>query len=358
MAVDEALLRMLVEEDSPSGAEDRLRDRVLARFREAADRWERDVHGNLILTRNPGRQPVLMMAAHMDEIGLMVTHIEENGYLRFQPVGGLDPCVLPGARVRIRGKEGPVYGVIGKDPVHFVPRGKEREQCAELLKDWEKMWVDIGAESREEAQKRVAIGDSGVVVAEYGVLSGSRRVARAFDDRVGVFVMLEVFRQLEVDFCVHAVCTVQEELGMRGAVTSAYRLQPDFGLAIEVGFATDYPGASPRKHGEIRLGGGPILHRGPNIHPAFGALLEETAREKGIPFQQSAAPGPTGTDAWVMQVAREGVATALISIPLRYMHTPSEVLDLRDVEAAIGLLREALPRLPALAPLTRTSATG
>lgn len=359
--LDEDLLARIISLPSPSGSEGRVRDALIAHARSfGADLIESDVNGNLYLGLNVKGRPRIMLPGHMDEIGLMVSYIEDNGYLRFRPVGGFDQCVLPGTRVLISTRNGDVPGVVGKEAIHFIGRDRVPDACKDAISKWENLWIDIGVDSREKAEELVAVGDCAVIDWGYGHLAGSRRVARAFDNRVGAFVVTEVLRFLRLKSAkfpaaVYAVGTVQEEIGIRGAVTSSYRLEPDIAIAVDVGFATDYPEAKVKIVGKVHLGKGPVLHRGPNIHPLLEERLMETARRLQIPVQISASPGPTGTDANPIQLSRSGVATALVSIPLRYMHTPAEVLDLSDVDAAIRLIAETVITLTPDDDLTRSS---
>jgi endoglucanase len=346
---------------SPSGLEGRVREALAKHARSfAADTIESDVNGNLYLGLNPKGKPRVMLPGHMDEIALMISYVEDNGYLRFRPVGGFDQCVLPGTRVVISARDGDIPGVVGKEAIHFIGRDHAAEACKDAISKWENLWIDIGVSSREEAEKFVSSGDCAVIDWGYGKLAGHRRVARAFDNRIGAFVVAEVLRYLKresraISAAVFAVGTVQEEIGIRGAVTSSYRLEPDIAIAVDVGFATDYPEAKVKIVGKVELGKGPILHRGPNIHPLVENRLEETARRLKIPVQMSASPSATGTDANPIQLSRSGVATALVSIPLRYMHTPAEVLDLRDVDSAIRLIAETVRTFTSRDDLTKRS---
>jgi len=359
--LNEKVLERIIALPSPSGQEGRLREALVAHAREfGADVIETDVNGNLYVGIQPKGKPRVMLSGHMDEIALMISYIEDNGYLRFRPVGGFDQCVLPGTRVMISTRHGDVPGVVGKEAIHFIGRDRAAEACKEAISKWENMWIDIGVSSRKEAERLVSAGDCAVIDWGYGRLAGHRRVARAFDNRIGAFVVAEVLRylkeaRLSFSAAVYAVGTVQEEIGIRGAVTSSYRLEPDIAIAVDVGFATDYPEAKVKVVGKVELGKGPILHRGPNIHPLVEDRLEETARRLKIPVQVTASPGPTGTDANPIQLSRGGVATALVSLPLRYMHTPAEVLDLTDVDAAIRLIAETVATFTPRDDLTKRS---
>ena len=344
MKIDTSLLERLISTPSPSGFEGKIQSIVREELSKVCHEVLTDLHGNVIGGLNPHAPLRIMLAGHCDEIGLMVKYIDENGYLFFGAIGGVDAGVLPGAHVTVHTRKGEVPGVIGRKPIHLMDE-KERGKQLKL----HELWVDIGAKNREEAEKVVAPGDPITVVASYRPLMGSLVAGRGFDDRIGVFVVIETMKGLSEKGCqvaVYGVSTVQEELGLRGARTSAFGIDPQAGIAIDVGFATDCPDVEKKRVGDVSLGKGPILHRGPNINPVLGNHLERVAREKEIPFQLTGEPRATGTDANAIQVNRAGVAAALISIPNRYMHTPAEVISLEDVENAVNLLVEAISLLP------------
>jgi len=286
-----------------------------------------------------------MIAGHIDEIGLMITHVDDKGYLYVAQIGGMDPSLLVGQRVKIMTEKGEVFGVIGRKAIHQMD-AEERKKNVEM----KNIWVDIGSDSKKDAEKRVAIGDPIVVDVPYRRLNGDKIVSRATDDKVGAFIVAEVIRALskkKLNISVAGVATVQEEVGLRGAMTSVYSVNPDAGIAIDVGFASDHPETDPKKLGTVALGKGPVLHRGPNINPVLEKELFKTAKKIKVPYQVAAEPRGTGTDANAMQLSRGGVATALISIPNRYMHTPVEVISLTDLENSIKLLTEYLAAHPA-----------
>jgi endoglucanase len=286
----------------------------------------------------PDAELRVMLAGHVDEIGLMVNTIDEQGFVGFVPIGGVDPAVLAAQRVRVLGADGPVPGVIGRKAIHLMEQ-EERGKASKM----HELWLDIGAKDKEDAEKAVAVGDPIVIDAGFQQFRNELAVARAFDDRVGAFVCLEAMRLLaerELEAGVYCVTTVQEEVGLRGATTSAYGCDPHVGLAVDVGFATDHPQGGAERFGEAKLGGGPILHRGCNINPVVGRGLIDAAKGAEIPYQMSAAPRRTGTDAAAIQLSRGGVATGLISVPNRYMHTPVEMVSLEDLENCAQLLAE------------------
>ncbi len=335
-------LKRLMGAVSPSGYE---QDAVRI-FREEAAQFagdiRTDVHGNTAIVLNPGGSPRVMLAGHYDEIGFIVTLIDAKGFLWVAPIGGWDPQIPQGQRVSIRTAQGLVPGVIGKVPIH-VQKPDDRNKVTPLSD----LWVDIGAKNKAEAEKMVSVGDP--MVLDQGVmeLPNGRLVGRAFDDRAGAFVVLETARALaRLSFAaeVHAVGTVQEEIGSRGATTSAFGIAPDVGIAIDVTHATDHPmmDAAEKREGRVTLGGGPVLARGANINPVLYDHLRKTATRKKIPVQVVADGRATPTDADPIQITRAGVAAALVSIPLRYMHTPVEIIAVKDLDATVDLLAAAI----------------
>jgi len=339
-------LKELVETPSPSGFEQPAQ-RVLRRELEGvADEVRTDVMGNVIarLKGEGEGAPRVMLAGHCDEIGFMVKYIDDGGFLYFAPIGGVDAHLVPGQRVQVHAASGPVAGVVGKKPIHLM-EAKDRETVVKF----KSQFIDIGCGDRAEAEALVAVGDPVTFAVGLERLQGDKVTSRAFDDKMGAFIVARVLQEVRrrgpapVDL--YSVSTVQEELGLRGGTTSAYGVNPDIGIAVEVGFATDFPDVDKKEVGETRVGGGPIITRGANINPALFSLLVETARSEGIPHQISGSPRATGTDANVIQLCRGGVATALVSVPLRYMHSPSEVLSLADIENTVRLLTALLYRI-------------
>jgi len=338
-------LKKLLRTISPSGFEEEAARVWLGEARTFADRVWTDAHGNAYALVNEGGSPRVMLAGHMDEIGLMITHIDEQGFLYFTTIGGWDPQILQGQRVWVRTREGRVLGVIGKKPIHLL-KNEAREKVAKV----EDLWIDIGVKSKEEAEKLVQIGDPAVLAYEPQELRNGLLVARGVDDKVGAFVVLEAARllsKLNPKAEVYAVATVQEEVGLRGARTSAFAIDPKVGIAVDVEFATDFPtmDAEKKRLGAVELGKGPVLVRGANINPKLFELLVETAQAEGIPYQLVGAPGGTGTDANVIQLTRAGVATGLLGVPNRYMHTPCEIVSLSDLENTCKLMAHAVARI-------------
>jgi endoglucanase len=270
----------------------------------------------------------------------MVMHVDDKGFLYFSAVGGVDAAILSGQRVKIHAVHGPVLGVIGRKPIHLM----EPDEHNKPVKIHE-LFIDIGAKKRKEAERHVSVGDYITIDVGLQPMLNNLVAGRGFDDRAGAFVVVETLRRIQdrrLKVAVYGVTSVQEEIGLRGARTSAYGIDPHVGIAVDVGFASDFPGADAKRTGECILGKGPTLHRGPNINPVLGRLLEETAKKRRIPYQVTAEPRATGTDANAIQVNRAGVAAALLSVPNRYMHTPVEVISLDDLDNASRLLAEFL----------------
>lgn len=334
-----AFLRELLEAKAPTGHEFESQAVCDKYMKNVVDEYRKDVLGNRIATLNPAAGTSVMFAGHIDELGLQISYIDEKGFLYFGLLGGHDLVIPSGRRVLILTKNGVVRGVTGKRAVHLLS-ASERTKVPQV----HEMWIDIGARSRAEAEARVSVGDPAVYDETVELLNGSIAVARAFDDRAGCYIAMESARRLakekKLAVRVDAVATTQEEIGTRGAQTAAQGLNPTVGIAIDVTHATDHPDADNRKFGRISLSGGPAICRGPNINPLVFDKLVAAAKKAGIPYQVEADPRPTGTDARVIQMANGGVAAGLISVPLRYMHTPGEVVDIAVVEQCVQLLVE------------------
>lgn len=331
-------LKTIADAPSPSGYEQPAARVYRAYTEPLADVVSTDVHGNVTAVLNPGASMRIMLAGHMDELGFIVHHIDKEGQLHFRTIGGHDSAVAIGQRVWIYGKQR-IAGVIGRTAIHLQDEA-ERKKKPEI-KD---MWIDIGATSREQAAEVVSLGDVATYQCEFQPLLGDRATARGFDNKMGTFIVAETLRLLkedgglDPDVGVYAVATVQEEIGLRGARTASYGIAAQTGVAVDVNHATDYPGSNKVLHGELEVGKGPSVSRGPNINHVTFDLITAAARAAGIPYQVSVSAGGTGTDANAMQLNRAGMATGLLGVPLRYMHTPVELLSLKDVEDCARLM--------------------
>jgi endoglucanase len=335
-----AFLKTLLDTPGPSGFETHAarvwRDEA-ATFASVSG----DVLGNSFASVGPADGPVIMLAGHIDEIGLIVTYIDDDGYVYVAPIGGWDPQVLVAQRLRFRGRHGDVVGVIGKKPIHLI-KLDEREKAAKITD----LWVDIGAASREEAEAQLRVGDAGVIDQTALEFPNGRIVSRSIDNRVGAFVVLEALRRYAAKpgaARVVAVATTQEEIGLTGggALVGTTRTKPTMAIVVDVTFATDHPGIEKKEHGNHKLGGGPVLTRGAVVSPVAFGLVRDAAERLGVPYTVQAAGKLTSTDAdWVF-VAREGVATAVLSIPNRYMHSPNEMIALLDLDRAADVIVEA-----------------
>lgn len=333
-----AFLEAMLALPSPSGYEGPVRELWQKHLAPYAEQVETDVHGNAIAVLNRNGEPRIMLAGHMDELGLQVAHIADNGYIHFHTIGGFDVSTIAGRKVRIHTVDGPVLGVTGRKAIHLMT-DEERKK----LPKTHEMWIDIGVKDGEAARKLVAIGDPVTYDPNFELMGDGLAVARGFDDRMGAFVVAETLRRVahgkkKLGVALFGVGTVQEEIGLRGARTSAFGVDPLVGIAIDVTHASDHPEVDKRKVGDVKLGAGPVITRGANINPEVFQLLIRVADSEKIPYQVEAAAGGTGTDANAIQLTRAGVATGLVSVPLRYMHTPVEVLSLDDLDAASKLL--------------------
>ena len=342
-----AFLKKLLDTPGPSGFES-----APARlWREEARGFATvrgDVAGNsLAEVAGSGGGPTIMLAGHIDEIGVIVTYVDDQGYAYIAPIGGWDPQVLVGQRLRFLGRGGDVFGVVGKRPIHLM-KPEERDKASKMTD----LWVDVGATSKAEAEARIAVGDPGVIDSRTMDFPNGRLVSRSIDDRIGAFVVLEALRRYAERpgaARVVAVATTQEEIAWRGggALVGASGLNPQMALVVDVTFATDHPGIEKKEVGDHKLDSGPVLSRGSIISPVVFELLRSTADGQEIPYTVHAAGRDTSTDADAIHLAREGVATALVSVPNRYMHSPNEMVSLADLDRTATLLAETCRRVTA-----------
>ena len=338
-------LKRLLSTPGPSGYE----EAAAKVWREEAGKFAEvygDRMGNSFATIGAGGSPRVMLAGHIDEIGVMVTHVDENGLVRFTGVGGWDPQVLVGQRVKLLTKGGEVAGVIGKKAIH-VMEADERKKVSEI----KSLWIDIGARDAEEAKGMVRVGDVGVIDADLVELPNGRIASRSVDNRMGAFVVLEAVRLLseenDIGAEVVAVACVQEEIGLYGARGAAFGLDPDVAIAVDVTQATDTPGVSKNEHGDHALGSGPVIKRATNISPIVSEGLIAAAESENISYTLEADSRSTGTDADAIQFTRAGIATGLVSCPNRYMHSPNEVVEVEDVENCARVIAAYIKTLSA-----------
>jgi len=340
---DLEFLRNLTEAPSPSGYEVPAADLLRKRLAPSASSIQTNVLGSVHATlKGKGKAPSVMVAGHIDEIGLMVKYIDDDGFISFDSIGGIDAAILPGMRVDVHatgeGKHSVLRGVMGRKPIHLIDPD-DRKTVTKI----DKLFIDVGL-SAKEARAQIRIGDPITYGVGFECFGDGFAVARSFDDKIGVWIAARVLEEIKKaggaqgDFI--AAGTVQEEIGLRGGITSAYGIDPYIGISVEVGHATDYPQISKTSYGEAVCGKGPLIARGPNINPVLFELLVSAAKKTEQAYQISAEPKATGTDANPIQVSRGGKVAGLLSIPLRYMHTPTEVLKLDDLDAAVKILTQ------------------
>jgi len=328
--------KQLLETPSPSGYEQPVQKLVREYIADFADEVTTDVHGNVIMCKNPGAPLRVMLAGHADQIGLLVTMIDEHGFLYTQTIGGWDPQQLIGQRMVVWTDNGPINAVIARKPIHLLT-DEERKQVVKT-KD---LWLDIGAKDKKEAQELVRIGDPVTLQLGFQELRNNRANSPAMDDKTGVWVVCEALRRVDaakLNCSLYAVSTVQEEIGLRGARTSAYGIDPHVGIAVDVTHATDCPTIEKKQEGEISLGGGPVISRGPNMNRVVVEKLIAVCDEKKLDYQLAASGRAEPNDSNSLQVTRAGVAAAVVAIPNRYMHSAVETIALDDIDHAADLL--------------------
>lgn len=329
-------LEDLLTSPSPSGYEQPVQAVVRTFVGEFADEVRTDWHGNVIAAVNPAGSPRIMLAGHCDQIGLMVKYIDDRGYLWVDSIGGWDIQMLIGQNLVVWGRDGAVPGVIARKPIHLLSPD-DRKKVPEL-KD---LWIDIGAKDREEARQVVAVGDPVTFELGFRRLRNNLAAAPGMDNKVGAWVVMSALQQAarqHPQAAIFAVSTVQEEIGLRGAQTSAFSIDAQLGIAVDVTHATDCPTLDMKQYGEVSLGLGPMLYRGPNVNPIVHRRLVELAQRHEIPVQTGGLSRAASNDANVMQISRGGLATGIVAIPNRYMHSPVEIVSLSDLEHAAALI--------------------
>ncbi len=338
------LLKELSNAPGVSGFEGNIREIMTGELEGHVDEIETDSLGNVIATKNGKKNGKrIMLAAHMDEIGLMVRHIDKEGFVKFTKIGGINDQMLLNQEVYIHSDNGRILGVIGAKPPHRM-KAAERKKVIE----YENMFIDIGASSKEEAEKEINIGDPITIKHEFSQLKGSIVTGKAFDNRIGCYVLIETLKRVKSDSTIYGVGTVQEEVGLKGAKTSAFKINPDMAIALDVTIAGDHPGIK-EEEAPAKINEGPAIiltdasGRGLITHPIVKKLIIDTADEEGIPYQLEVSEGGT-TDATAIHLTREGIPTGVLSVPTRYIHTPVEVVSLDDVENTIKLLVAVLEK--------------
>lgn len=329
-------LKQLLHTPSPSGYERPIQDVVRNYVASFADTVRTDAHGNVIACKNPDAKVRVMFAGHCDQIGMLVTHFHDNGFIYAQTIGGWDPQQLIGQRMMIWTSGGPIPAVISRKPIHLLT-DEERKQVVKL----DDLWLDIGAKTKQESMDLVRIGDP--VTLQLGMQEMRNGLANspAMDNKTGLWTVIEALRraaQNPLKVGVYAVSTVAEEIGLRGAQTSAFGIDPHIGIAVDVTHATDCPTIDKRQQGDLSLGNGPVIFRGPNMNPVVTERLIQTAKDKLIAHQLSASGRAVPNDANALQLNRAGVATGLVSLPNRYMHSAVEMVSLDDLDRAADLL--------------------
>jgi endoglucanase len=308
-----------------------------------ADRVSTDLHGNVIAAKNPDAKLRVMLAGHCDQIGMLISHFHDNGFLHAQTIGGWDAQQLIGQRMTIWTANGPLPAVIARKPIHLLT-DEERKQVVKL----EDLWLDIGAKNKDEAKELVQIGDPVTLKLGYQEMKNGLANSPAMDNKCGLWVVIEALRRAanrDLKCGVYAVSTVAEEIGLRGAQTSAFGVDPQVGIAVDVTHATDCPTIDKRQQGDVALGSGPVIPRGPNMNPVVVERLLSICKQKEIPHQLTASGKAQANDSNAIQISRAGVATGLVAIPNRYMHSAVEVISLDDIDRAADLLAEFVASL-------------
>ena len=336
-------LKRLIDTPSPSGFEGQIQNIISEEMQSYVDSIATDVMGNLIGTKNESGEVKVMLASHCDEIGFIVKYISDDGFLFFDCIGKIDVNIVPAQRVHIHAKNGPIMGVTGKKSVPLIDL-EDRNKGVRP----DEQWIDIGAKNKKDAEKYISVGDPVTFSSGLEMMGDDLLVSRGLDDKIGVFVIAGVLDSLageEHDAAVYAVSSVQEEVGMRGVRTCTYKIKPHIGIVVDVGLATDFPGIDYRKTGECKLNEGPIFYKGGYTNSFIEELLIDTAIKENIPFQFAVSPNGTGTDTDAIQLSREGIATATVNIPIRYLHTPVEIVSMKDVEHTINLIAHFIRKI-------------
>ncbi len=335
-----AFLKRLVASPSPSGFEQPAQEVVREEARQFADEVRTDVMGNVIAALNPSGSPRVMLTAHCDELGFLIRYIDDRGFLYFSPIGGFDPSTLPGERVLIHTPSGALPGVLGRKAIHLMG-SREREQAPDIAE----LWIDIGASSKDEAAELVPLGCIATRANQLELLRGDLLVSRGMDNKSSILAIVETMHLLnaqrqQLQAAVFFVSAVQEEIGGHGAALAAHAIDPQVALILDVTFASDHPQTSEATLGAIKLNGGPAITTGAFTNPRVFQLLNEVAKTAGIACQLDLQAGYTHTDNDSVRLTHSGIATGLLNLPCRYMHSSSEVVSLQDIEQAGALMAQ------------------
>lgn len=325
----------IVNTPTPSGFETEGQKIFASYARNYADEVYSDPLGNVIARKKAEGKPRLMLSAHIDEVGFMVKYIDENGMVYIVPIGGIDLMLLPGLRLAVHHKQNAFLGLIGRKPIHLL---NEAERNRFSIED---CWLDVGFTSRKHALLSVAVGDPVTFSTEIRQISDDYLITHSADNKIGSMILMEVMRRISeftADYDLYFVSTVQEEIGLRGSMPAAAAIEPDMAIVLDATHSTDFPGNNPKLYGDIRLGGGPSFCISPDTHTGIVEELQKIARSKHIPFQMEAHPNASGTEARAIQIVRKGTKTGLVSFPVRYMHSPSEMISITDIKYCADIL--------------------
>lgn len=331
-----AFLKELLNTSSTSGGENGIAE-LYTSYMSKYGKSMTDILYNSCCAINPNANLKIMLDAHYDEVGLQVTYISEEGFIYFRRNGWIDNLTLPGCEVEIIGEHQKIHGVVGKKPIHL---SKNEEKSIEI----EDLWIDAGFSSKSEIEKYVSVGDLITIKPNYSILNNTRIVSKGLDDKIGVFIIAEVLKYFskkieQLNIGIYGCATAQEEVGGRGSLIMANQIKPNIAFCLDVGFATDIPNLSENRYGRMKLGEGIVICHSCDNNPELVKLLKKTARDKSIPHQLYTPLSPTGgTNTSKIQTVGNGIRTALLAVPNRYMHTPVEMCDFRDIDAAIELL--------------------
>lgn len=332
-------LTKVVDTPTPSGFEQEGQKLFEQFAKQYVDELYSDTIGNVVAhKKNPGKKK-LMITAHIDEVGFMVKYIDENGMLYVVPIGGIDLMLLPGTRLAVHHGENSYLGVVGRKPIHLL---NEKERVSFSIED---TWLDLGFKSREHALQSVSVGDSVTFSTECVQMSDDYIATRSADNKIGSMIMLEVMRELhdcETSYDIYYVSTVQEEIGLRGAMPAAAQIKPDIAIVVDATHATDYPNVNQKLCGDVRLGSGPSLCVSPDTDRSLIEELRDAAVKSGILYQMEGHPNASGTEARAIQLQCKGIQTAIVSYPVRYMHSPSEIVSISDIKNCVALLKAFL----------------